>query len=69
MEKFQREATLLFLEDGAVGEGDLKGPVRVGDDEGHLPHAPEGEAPRTHGGLEAALGEPLLGVPVGTVLG
>ena len=31
----------LFLEDGAVGECDLEGAVRVRDDEGDLPHAPE----------------------------
>ena len=28
----------LFLEDGAVGECDLEGTVRVRDDEGDLPH-------------------------------
>ena len=60
------EATLLFLEDSAVGEGDLKGSVGVRDDEGHLPHAAVDEAPGAHGGLEAALGETLLGVSVGT---
>ena len=30
----------LFLEDGAVREGDLECAIQVRDDEGNLPHAP-----------------------------